>query len=46
MKVLILLAMLLASGCASRHATAPTERHPFPAMIDPVTEEVPDVQWH
>lgn len=30
---------LCAAGCASR----PTAAHPVPKMLDPVTEEVPDV---
>jgi hypothetical protein len=35
--------MLVMCGCASdRHK--PSADYPFPKMLDPVTEEVPDVQ--
>lgn len=43
--VIIILAVLAAAlygcGCAT---SQPTERYPFPKMLDPVTEEVPNVK--
>ena len=36
----LFLAVALIAGCQTRR---PTERYPIPVMLDPVTEEVPDV---
>ena len=37
----VLAAALYGCGCAT---SQPTERYPFPIMLDPVTEEVPNVK--
>ena len=39
--MVVLAAVVLLVGCAS---TKPTSSYPVPKMLDPVTEEVPNVQ--